>query len=258
MNLWFPMSMDFASTKYPQEKLGHFIATDQKEEMSDSFPKLVEVRTIETINNWQGEHVWWFIPAGYGAHLFLIEAGIKTERPFYIAINGINHNSFTTIINFLEGSDFTICFDARGIPVRPYYQQLAWLKAHFDGACAVVAEEVRQIETAVLINPEALIIPSKIDDNCDFIHRLNLLYNGKGTRPLSPEEVDLIEDHNISLSVNRKILVGEKLREEDLVVIQTDSKGLSPAILKKVVNQTLRYQISQGEPLTFGHFVGLE
>lgn len=258
MKLWFPTSIDFHSLKYPQEKLGELITANSEEKQSGSMPKLVEIRDPDSIADWQDDSVCWLIPAGYGAHLALIEGALKTGRPLYLTINGINHNSFTIITKLLKDADVTICFDARSIPIRPYFQQLAWLKAHFEGRCALIANEIRQLDMAVLINPEALIIPVDVNDDCDFIHRLNLLCHGEGTRPLSPEEVDLIEDHNVSLSVNRKMLVGETLEARDLVITETDTKGLSPAIMKKVVNQTLRYQISPGEPLTFGHFVGLE
>lgn len=56
------------------------------------------------------------------------------------------------------------------------------------------------------------------------------------------------------LTVRRALIAGAVIGEDDLDVALTDYRGLGPSMGKHVVGLRLRYAVSPGEALHFGHF----
>jgi hypothetical protein len=215
---------------------------------------LIRVGNDQKIPATGDSDVRWYVPAGQGGNTFLLRELKQTQRPIYVAVNGLGQHALEKVRAELSGASATFIFDARNIPDQIYYQQLVWLSAQPE-PFGVVVDTMERMNIAVMQRPAQILYPEPGDYDFSLLMKLVSLFGADSIRPISADEVDQLSASEISLSVVRPRLAGMALQTGDLCTVVASDRGLSPALEAAVTGKILRYDIAPGEPLTFGHFV---
>lgn len=190
----------------------------------------------------------WYVPPGHAANVDLLSCLRNSGLPVYIAVNGLGSKSIEGLRQQMQGANWLLSYQDVGADDVAYFQQLNWLRAQPEPV-AVVSADAHRLMVASFIGPAALVYAG---DSTRLVDLLRVL-GAFSRRPLSPQEVDTLEEGEASLTVGRPCAAGTVLRQEDLAVAVSHPKGLSPMLRETVAGCTLRYAVAPGEALTFGH-----
>ncbi len=196
-----------------------------------------------------------YVPIGFGSHLELIQELCRSDRPLYLAINGIGERGLENLYAVLGDHHFVLTLDARGLSRREFLKQLVWLNFHIE-RFAIDSGEIDLISMAVTTRAMSLLLRSGFSsEQIHTLQQLLELRNSEMPRPHSREEAEIVVEAQVSLSVMVPRAAGEVLKNEHLTILRAPRPGLAPYLRNAVAGKRLRYPIQPGEALTFGHLL---
>ena len=136
----------------------------------------------------------WYVPPGHSANIELLQALKEDGRLIYVTANGLGRNSIASLRQLMQGARWVLTYHDVGADDVAYFQQLAWLRAQPEPS-AVVSADLHRLMVASFIEPDALIYTGSGVPLNDLLRVLGTFVR----RPLSPPEVDMLEEERSEL-----------------------------------------------------------
>lgn len=219
-----------------------------------NMPILREVRTAAEIVAAPASA--YYLPGGLSADLELADSLRATGREALIAVNGLSDSAVAQLCSHMQGSAWSLAFDARGLGIDALMEQLAWFRGQ-GRAPAVLMNADQPLSLVMLANPHSIIL---VNDGQDVALgpalRVLTAQRPGAARPHGSAEADALDGAELCLTVKRPMEPGEIVDEAALDVAVTATRGLSPMLRARVAGCRLRYAVMPGEALHFGHLEG--
>ena len=190
------------------------------------------------------------IPAGC-INLELLGQLQQIHSFIYITINGFTSQAIKELQHSLEDSKTVFVFESDNYNTYDYLEQLGWLASQ-NRPFAVASENKKQLLTACIFKPHALIIKSSCPSWIGELEHLFSITQAQAAKPLSETELDSIYGFEMGLVAAKNLPMGHILTNEDITTAITVSRGLGLHLRQKIIGQRMGYSLKLGEPITFG------
>lgn len=196
-----------------------------------------------------------YLPAGLGSHLELLERLAKHSLPIYLTVNGMGALELRKAQSLLEKQSVVLVMDVDKLSNLNFLEQLAWFRGN-GAKFAIRSTDVERMLVAITAECDALICKPMDKSGLTVIQRISEARMDSIHRPISFEEIDAASDMTVSLVATRSLPENHALEKTDLSAQMTHIRGLPPRLLSAVVGRHLRYKLDEGEPITFVHLRG--
>lgn len=195
------------------------------------------------------------LPRGYGGNLKLIQQCSKHNKAIYMTVNGMGAKEIQVLKENCDHCSLILTIDCTDFEDIDFYKKLAWLKSRPE-SFAVLSRKVDYLKVAMIAGAHSLIIPELNAEEAEQLNNLYALLSPGAPPPLSPNEIDLISENKLTLTLAKDMKAGEKITR-DVLKIETvsDKEGLAPFLMGKIIGCRLRYDTQCDEPLTFGSVI---
>ena len=172
----------------------------------------------------------------------------KNKISIYINVTNLSYKEVNYIENEFSVNDFLLVYCANDVEMDSYYRHIVWLQAR-NRNFSVISNNIEQLVIASISGASAIICELEAD-------QLNVLIDSitpSNDRPFTRDEVDKMNRKKIGLTVKKLQKAGSIITSDSLAVKKLNSLSLSATLKSKLIGCSLRYDVSPGEPITFGH-----